>query len=301
MDQSNWAIVQPWLLLVTRRALNRKDQLIVHMQCLPGMSCFGCLRAWSMVLGPGRQSVMESIIAKRRCIFFQATAWGSAGKSHKGHKLYITSMADGPYGIRSPYCNNSKGYMLPIMLRGGNHQKDWYTTNCNVNEGYLCLYRGFLERWSKRLERHCKDIEALLPKEDFGGMQPWPHSQSSLVPTRQRCFWILLMHLPFQQSKTFSPVKHFQLWWWKWEVWPVWPGLKHVKVQIVMMPLPWLEDHWMWACDWIFPWFPCLQPSLTDASPNWLGSFGSTDFKAPVTCWNIPKEGIAGTDPSSCR
>lgn len=191
--------------------------------------------------------------------------------------------------------------MLPIMLRGGNHQKDWYTTNCNVNEGYLCLYRGFLERWSKRLERHCKDIEALLPKEDFGGMQPWPHSQSSLVPTRQRCFWILLMHLPFQQSKTFSPVKHFQFWWWKWEVWPVWPGLKHVKVQIVMMPLPWLEDHWMWACDWIFPWFPCLQPSLTDASPNWLGSFGSTDFKAPVTCWNIPKEGIAGTDPSSCR
>lgn len=29
-------------------------------------------------------------------------------------------------------------------------------------------------------------------------------------------FWILLMHLPFQQSKTFSPVKHFQFWWWKW-------------------------------------------------------------------------------------
>ena len=27
-----------------------------------------------------------------------------------------------------------------------------------------------------------------MPKEDFGGMQPWPHSQSSLVPTRQRCF-----------------------------------------------------------------------------------------------------------------
>lgn len=99
-------------------------------------------------------------------------------------------------------------------------------------------------------------------------------------------FWILLMHLPFQQSKTFSPVKHFQFWWWKWEVWP---GLKDVKVQIVMMPLPWLEDHWMWACDWIFPWFPCLQPSLTDASPNRLRSFGSTDFKAPVTCWTSPK------------
>ena len=52
--------------------------------------------------------------------FFQATARGTAGKSHKGHKLYITSMV---YGIRSPYCT-SKGYMLPIMLRGGNQPKD---------------------------------------------------------------------------------------------------------------------------------------------------------------------------------
>lgn len=280
------------MLIDTRRALNRKDQLIVHVQCLPGMLCFGCFR-----VDHGDGARKTTCYGEHHCeatmYFFQATAWGSAGNSHKGHKLYITSMA---YGIRSPYCN-SKGYMLPILLRGGNHPKEWYTTNCFFQWRILVLVQwvlGVLEQETpKTWQRHW----GIVAKGRFWWYAAMASFSVFIGANKAEMFLLDTAHAlatlavkDLFSSQTF-PILMMEM--------GSLTGSQTCQGSdcddaFALAGGPLDVDLWL-----DLPLIPMFA-SLTNRCITKLWSFGSTDFKAPVTCLNIPKEGIAQTDPRIC-